>query len=285
MGAPGPGGERARALPRALICLLLVSNPVCATAPARIASLNLCTDSMLLELMPAPNRVSLTHLAQQLPLSPRLRTAQVSINHGLAEELVAFGPDLILSGESTSQATSALLTRLGFRVVHFPSAHTLSAFRRSFRRLGRLLERETDVEALLAGMAQRIEALGTPRGNGESALLLSGGGYVSGPETLADDLLASAGLRNAASNFRLADGGFLSLERLLVMPPQWLLIDSASAMPTLASEYLHHPALRAVADAHLIAVPETLWACGGTYFADAVAMIARGLQRARATTP
>lgn len=271
------------ALRATLMCLLLGSNPVGA-APARIASLNLCTDSMLLELLPAPNPVSVTHLAPQLAVFPRVRTAQISINHGLAEELIAFAPDLILSGESTSHAMASLLTRLGFRVEYFPTARSLSEFRQSFRRLGRILDRAVDVETLLTDMQQRSEVLG-PRASFDSALLLSGNGYVPGPETLADDLLASAGLRNAASDFGLTNGGFLSLERLLQKPPRWLLIGTGPDIRALASEYLRHPALRqAMADdRHLIAVPEDLWACGGTYFAHAIAMIARGLRRVQAS--
>jgi iron complex transport system substrate-binding protein len=274
--------QRVRSRVLALLLLLTASNPSAATSQPRIASLNLCTDSMLLELGPALNVVSVTHLAQQPALSPFAeRAKQIPGNHGLAEEIIARAPDLILTGNSTADATGALLTRLGFRVEHFPTARSLASFTQDFRRLGRLLRREHEVEGLLAALQVRLSNLPTPHaGRQESALLISGNGYVPGPETLADDLLAAAGLRNAAADFGVQGGGFLSLERLLQKPPQWLLLGSiGSTEPALAEAYLLHPAVRhAVADArHLIIVPEALWACGGTYFADAVTLIARGL--------
>lgn len=263
-----------------------VSNLLLAAAPQRIASLNLCTDSLLLELQPVRNIVSVTHLAQQPALSPfAVRAAQLTINHGLAEEVILRAPDLILTGTSTADATAALLTGLGFRVEHFAGASSLADFTRDFRRLGHLLAREHEVEALLAKLQARLQQLPVARtDSAESALLISGNGYVPGPETLADDLLAAAGLRNAAGDFDLQKGGFLSLERLLQTPPQWLLIGNiGSHAPALAEAYLQHPALRrAVRDEqHLIAVPEALWACGGTYFAEAVALISRGLAQVR----
>ena len=285
--ARGAGGRKRLRLHGALLCLFLASNLVLAAAPARIVSLNLCTDSMLLELMPMPHGVSLTHLALDPALSPlAARAAQVSINHGLAEEVVAFAPDLILSGASTPHTTAALLTRLGYRVEYFPTAHSLAAFMQAFRRLGQLLERNADIEARLAGMLRSLHATRSPDRGRESALLISGNGYVPGPETLADDLIAAVGLRNAAKDYGLPGGGVLSLERLVQHPPQWLLLGTVgSGAPALASEFLRHPVLRRVVadDRHLIAVPESWWACGGTYFAEAAGAIARNLQRVRET--
>ncbi len=270
----------------ALALLLAAANSGVAASLPRIASLNLCTDSMLLELEPMLNIVSVTHLAQQPALSPFAgRAKQIPINHGLAEEIVARAPHLILTGTSTADVTAALLTRLGFRVEHFPNASSLASFMQDFRRLGRLLRREREVEARLTKLKVRLGELSSAHAaRTESALLISGNGYVPGAETLADDLLAAAGLRNAAADFGLQNGGFLSLERLLQKPPQWLLIGSINRTePALAEAYLLHPAVRrAVADErHLIAVPEALWACGGTYFAEAVTIIARGLAQVR----
>lgn len=272
-------------LAQALLTILLVAAPLAGAVPTRIASLNLCTDSMLLELAPIEHVVSVTHLAQDPALAPfAARARDLTLNHGLAEELIELAPDLILSGGSTSATTADLLKRLGYRVERFPEARSLAEFRREFLRLGRLLARETEGRRLLDTMTKRLAAALPPSARTESALLISGNGFVPGPETLADDLLAHAGLSNAAADFGLSHGGFLTLEQLLLKPPRWLVVGTTGpSTPALAEEYLHHPALRqSMPDGrHIIPVPESLWACGGTYFADAVVMLTRELSRAR----
>jgi len=273
----------------ALLASVLVGARAGAALPARVASVNLCTDGMLLELAPAAT-LMVTRLAQDPQLAPfAARARGLATTRGHAEELVAFAPDLVLTSASSSDATTALLSRLGYRVEHFPVARSLEAFMTDLVRLGTLVGRADAARARVDRLRARLAALriAAPAST-DQALVLSANGYVPGPETLADDLLAHAGLANAAAAFGLPDGGFITLERLLRNPPRWLVVGTTGpGAPALAGEFLRHPALqRALPDPrHRVEVPESAWACGGEHFADAVTALVAARYGRPAPTP
>lgn len=250
--------------------------PLAMATATRIASLNLCTDSMLLELVPRERIATVTRLAQDTSLSAlAARAIGLTLNHGLAEEIIALAPDLIVSSQAATAGTNALLQRLHYHLEIFPPPRSLELFRSQFVRLATLTANEDRARDLLATMDARLATKAPPLLDPHDALLIEAGGYVPGPETLADDLIAAAGLNNAAADYGVAHGGFLTLEKIVSHPPSWLLIGITDPQhPALASDFLTHPALRrALTHTRLVAVPEALWACGGTYFASAVEQI------------
>ena len=252
---------------------LAVVGSTATAGAARIASLNLCTDSMVLELLPKSQIATVTRLAAD-PSSSALsmRTAALYLNHGLAEEIVTLAPTMVVSTDAAAGA-NALLSRLGFRVEIFPSPATLARFRENFVRMGEITATRDRARALLDTMEARLVTNTRPVKGARNALLIEAGGYVPGPGVLADDLIAAAGLRNAAADYQLQQGGFLTVEQLVNHPPAWLLIGEHDPKhPALASDFLSHPAIhRALRDkTRTVMVPAALWTCGGTYFADAV---------------
>lgn len=236
---------------------------------------------MLLELVGPERITALSYLARDPALSPLAELAKdIPITRGYAEEVVRLRPATIISGANSTAATNALLVRLGYRLELFEPAHTLEDFATNLRRLGRLLDEESRANTLLATLQQRLGAQELPE-PGVTALMLEPNGYVPGPETLADDLLTALGMINLAPTLGVPVGGFVTLEQLARHPPDWLLVGEIDpTKPALASEFLGHPVLRrALADrTHVLAVPESLWACGGSYFGDAIELVARALK-------
>src|SRR3954464_3322174 len=68
-----------------------------AAPPQRIVSMNLCTDQMAL-LLAGPQRiVSISFLGADAAESPLAGMARgIAVNHGLAEEVIAVKPDIVL---------------------------------------------------------------------------------------------------------------------------------------------------------------------------------------------
>ena len=231
---------------------------------------------MLLELVSRERIATVTRLAQDSSLSAlAARAVGLTLNHGLAEEIIALAPDLIVSSQAATAGTNALLQRLHYRLEIFPPPASLDLFRGNFLRLGQLTVTADRAHDLLTTMDARLAASAAPGSGSRDALLIEAGGYVPGPETLADDLIAAAGLHNAAADYDVAHGGFLTLEKIVSHPPSWLLVGVTDPQhPALASDFLTHPALRrALIHTRRVVVPEALWACGGTYFASAVEQI------------
>lgn len=264
--------------------LLLLSTSLAAAAPAhprRIASLNLCTDSLLLELAPEDAALSLTRLAQDPRLSPLAAlAAHHAVNDGQVEQIVSFNPELVLAAGDDSPAVQ-LLRRLGYRVETFPPADSLTAYRTMLLNLGALLGVEAQARQTLARLDQRLTTL--PRlAQPESAVLLSGNGYREGGLTLGNELLHAVGLMDAGARYPVSAKGNVPLEALVRSPPAWMVAGVALAgAPSMAGEYLGHPALQSafVDPGRIIPLPEMLWTCGGEYFAQAAETLAQALIR------
>jgi iron complex transport system substrate-binding protein len=145
--------------------LLLAGAPAFAQVqpPQRVMSLNMCTDQLILNLLP-PSRITsvtfLSHASPNATLSAQAR--QTGINYGTAEEVLAQRPDLIVSGDSSTPTTRAILDRAGYRLYEVASADTFEEIRETTRDLGRALGEERRAEALLARMDATLSGLCAP---------------------------------------------------------------------------------------------------------------------------
>lgn len=248
--------------------------------PQRIASMNLCTDSMLFELARPEQIVSVTTLSRDPDVSYfAARSRDVHVNRGLAEEVIVLRPDLILTGVHTANGASDLLRRLGFNILAFDPALDLETFRASFRRLAAAIGASKKAERLLATMAQRLErsrqriAMRRP-----TAIIYRPNGFSPGFRSLAHDMLIAAGFRNLAEDLNIEYGGFVPLEKLVIAAPDFVLLDAnPTRSPALADAILIHPALlqqRSPEHLRRIEIAEKYWTCGGTFIAEAVEQLA-----------
>lgn len=258
---------------RVAALLLACASLHCAAAPTRVASINLCTDALLFDLAAPAQIASVTVLSRDPALSMHAaRAAALPVNRGRAEELLALAPDLVLADAASAPNTIALLRRLGLRVETFPTATSLADILAVVRRAGELLGEPQRATALAA----RIAALdAVPDRSAPSALIVQPGGYVPGPETLGPLLLALAGLRDVAPALDLGQGGFATVESLILARPAYLVRGhDATGGRSLADDFLAHPALRVARTrgsglVH-VAVSDAAWACGSAALVDAV---------------
>lgn len=258
---------------RVAALLLACASLGCAAAPARIASINLCTDALLFDLAEPIQIVSVTALSRDPTLSVHAARARtVPVNHGRAEELLALAPDLVLADGASAPATVALLRRLGLRVEILPAVSSLTEVIDLVRRAGDLI----GAPARAAALAARLEALATTiPPTTRRALIVQPGGYVPGPDTLGPTLLALAGLHDVAPSLGLGRGGFAQLETLLLARPEILVRGSElNRGRAIADDFLGHPALvearRRHGGMHGVAINDAAWACGSASLIDAV---------------
>src|SRR5258708_29695862 len=107
--------------------LLLAMGPAAAAprsaqhAPHRIMSLKICTDELLLDLVPSSRIASVTFLSREragLKFWPQAQ--DIPVNHGSAEEILATHPDLILTDPFMPPSLLPLLARTGAKIVEVP---------------------------------------------------------------------------------------------------------------------------------------------------------------------
>ena len=230
-----------------------------AETPERVVSMNLCTDQMAMALAAPRQLVSITRVSAD-PLSSPLsdEAAGYVLNGGLAEEIYAFEPDLVLAGEYSDPVALGLLRDLGVRVEQFPIIRDLDEIPASLRRMGRLLGQEPAGDAIAEGFSARLAdapPAGEPR---PMAAFFYANGYSLGPGTLAHDIVRRAGFDNLTEALGYAGGARLSLEDLLMNAPDLLITATGYPGASRSEAIMDHPVLEALPQ--VVTGPE--WVCG-----------------------
>lgn len=244
--------------------------------PTRIASLNLCTDQLLLLLVDPARIASLSQLASDSHYSNlAARAAAVPANHGQADELLSQQADLVLTSEFSGTFTARLLQRLGQRVERLGVATTVAEVWQQIRQVAAWTG--GDASALIDPAAARVAAaqhLLRPRLAGKTALFVSSNGVAFGAGTLQDDFLRSSGLRNLAAEAGVRGAAPLALERLVAARPDYLIAEPRGALDRqLAHPLLLHPAL-ARQPQRLLVLRDRWFDCAGPWLADAYESLA-----------
>jgi iron complex transport system substrate-binding protein len=237
--------------------------------PSRIVSINLCADNLLMALADPRQIAALSPYA----VDPKLsffaeRAARFPHDAAEAETVVELGPDLVLAGRFTKLATRDLLANLGYRVVPLDAVRSIDQSVAQIREIAALVGHPERGEALIGEIEaarrrarQATSALTAP----PTAAVYQRRGYVTGGETLTADLLATVGFANAGGALAGRTGGFVPLEKLVAVRPDYLVV----AAPDIRAEdqgtaLLSHPALeRLYPAARRIVLPERLSVCGG----------------------
>jgi iron complex transport system substrate-binding protein len=262
----------------ALTCLCLPG--LAAAQLPSVASINLCTDQLVLTVADPAQIVSLSWLSAD-PEESMLATQAASypLNYGSAEELVAIGADVVIAGTETSPYTRELLRRLGSTVVEIEPEDSLDEVVRNLRVVGAATGRTRQTESVIAQMQNRIESIRQTRGNETaSAVVVRPGGFTIGRNTLANELLELAGLDNVVAE--LDRWGSLSIETLLASDPDVIVLTTyRSDEPSLANSFFSHPALRSIGDTVRIEVPARYFSCGAPESLVAAETLVRQLER------
>lgn len=250
----------------ALIALTLLLGCSGAGA-AKLASINLCVDQMLLRFAAREDIASVTYFAGNPLMSPQADLAAgLHRNHGLVEEIIPLAPDLVLAGQYGAREAAELLTHLGYRVERVPLPTSLADIDQHLLRMAELLGHPPALlahrQAWLARKAAQ-EAANSAIAEAERprALMLGPNHIAPGAGTLEHELLTLAGFRNWAADQQ----GFatVNLEQLVLQPPDLLIVDRlASHQFSLAHEVLAHPALTvAMQGGQLGSLPGNLSVC------------------------
>lgn len=252
---------------RAFASLSAISLALAAPAsaiPARVASLNLCTDELVLALAAPEQIVSVTHLAQQEAETPLWRKARrYARNDGSLLSVAALRPDLVVTMGGGARDRLRIAARLGIPTLDLPFAQSLGDVADSIGRVARALGRPEAGAALLRRMAALIRS--APRLRRDS-IWLGGGGRTVSAAGLEAQWMALAGMRQ-----RAMAGDRVALETLIVRPPAVLLrSDYRQGQYSNQQRWLSHPAARFARSGRTLATDGRLWTCMGPLLIDEI---------------
>ena len=242
----------------------------------RVASLNLCTDQLLL-LLAAPGQVvGITPLARDCWNAVLCAQAgSVPVMRPTAENIVAAHPDVVLGGVYTAAVAMQAAREGGARVIALPPANSLADIASQIMIVANAIGVPDRGRGVAMAFARRLASFPSGRSSTDpTAAVYAANGFVTHAGSLPDDVLAHAGLRNYATVMGHEGSSRFPMEVLIARPPDLLVLDRSGRGTSLAQSMLDHPALRqAFAGARHLDLPARLWLCGLPQTLDGVAML------------
>jgi iron complex transport system substrate-binding protein len=249
--------------------------PHVAARPLRVMSVNLCTDQLLLQLLPPERIASVSWLARDPGSSTTTReAAAVAVNHGLAEEVLAQRPDLVVASSFGTPTLRAMLHRLGYPLVEIDDASDVAGIRRATRTLAAAVGEPARGEALIAAMDAKFAALARDPGSPIRIAAWDRSGVSAPRGTLHDAVLSATGARNVGAGER----GSFDLEDLLRLRPA-ALVQAPRISASLGDDRAEHPVVRARWQGRRLTLHPSAYICGTPRIADAALAMRAELRR------
>jgi iron complex transport system substrate-binding protein len=240
---------------------LLSAAVAAAPPPARVASLNLTADEVLVEILPPARLVAVTSIADQPGTSnivgrvppgvPRLRAD--------LERVLSLAPDLVIVSEYTDADFLHLLETSGVRSHRMEGLRSLAGIRAAVLELGRAVgEPEAAArlvdryDAILKDLDGRLAGVAKPR------VLYWSGALTAGRDTAIGALIEAAGAVNVGRELGLDGFAPIGAERAFLADPDVILIGSwPGVLESLRSDPLLSKA-RAVREGRVVQMPTEL---------------------------
>lgn len=253
------------ALRALLLGLALAAGPSGAQtpeAPARVVSMNLCTDQLAMMLAAPGQLISVSNIANDPLVSPMAEEAAAyPANFGGAEEIFLLEPDLVVAANWSDPSVISMLRRLDIPVAQIDLATSLDDIPARIAEMGALLHRQAEAATVIARFEADLAALRS-LDEGPRAAFYYPNGYTLGTSGLSHEILTAAGFRHIAEEVGRSFGSHLALEMLILSAPDLIISATPYAGVSRSEEVLRHPALRSlIAAAHgTVSGPE--WVCG-----------------------
>jgi len=246
----------------------------------RVVSMNVCSDQLLLSLADPEQILGLSRFSRDAWVSgdtrryPRLS--------GGAEDVLVLKPDIVLANLFDKRSTRELLKAKGLRLAELAVPRTLDEARQQIREAGDITghpdRAAAEIARLDAALARAHRAVSERHFR---VLPLSRRGWVAGSDSFVGSLLAETGLRSAAGDLGFSFGGFASLEAIVNLRPDFIVVSQAGDTARDDGQaFLLHPALeRFYPPEKRIVIPERMTECGGVLLADALDALTAEVKR------
>jgi iron complex transport system substrate-binding protein len=255
--------------------------------PQHVMSLSMCTDDLLLDLLPPERIASVTYYSRDPSNSYQWpQAAHVAVNWGTVEEVLAEKPDLVLAGTYTTPAARSLLKKMRLPLLEVPPAADFDEIRAITRQVAHALHRDAAGEALISKMDSTLQELSATKPVRSIRVAAWGeGGNIPGKGTMFDTILTAAGGVNIAASI---DGQYTSfdVEQLLIARPDVLAYAShLTDTPGRNTDIALHPLIQKLYAGRSVTYPSALYSCGVVESAGAAVALRASLLQAMRTAP
>ena len=190
--------------------------------------MNVCTDQLLLTLADPEQILGLSRFARDGWQSTAGDISRYPVLSGGAEDVLLLRPDIVVASLFDKRSTRELLKAKGLRLAELAVPRTLDEARQQIREVGDIAghpdRAAAEIARLDAALARARRAVAERH---YRVLPLSRRGWVAGSDSFVGSLLAETGLFNAAGDLGFAFGGFASLEAIVNLRPDFIVVSQA----------------------------------------------------------
>jgi iron complex transport system substrate-binding protein len=266
----------------AMIALVLPGSAASAANLPRLVSMNVCTDQLVLTLADPEQILGLSRFARDGWQSKAGDLSRYPVLSGGAEDILLIRPDIVVASAFDKRSTRELLKAKGLHLAELAVPRTLDEARQQIREAGDITghpdRAAAEIARLEAALARARRAVSERHFR---VLPLSRRGWVAGSDSFVGSLLRETGLRSNAGDLGFSFGGFASLEAIVNLRPDFIVVSQAG--DTVRDEgqaFLLHPALeRFYPPEKRIVIPERMTECGGVLLADALDALTAEVKR------
>jgi iron complex transport system substrate-binding protein len=266
----------------AVLALALPGSTASSANLPRLVSMNVCADQLLLTLADPEQILGLSRFARDGWQSQAGDISRYPVLSGGAEDVLLINPDIVVASAFDKRATRELLKAKGLRLAELAVPRTLDEARQQIREAGDITGHPERAAVEIARLdAALARARRTVSERHYRVLPLSRRGWVAGSDSFVGSLLGEIGLRSAAGDLGFNFGGFASLEAIVNLRPDFIVVSQAGDTARDDGQaFLLHPALeRFYPPEKRIVIPERMTECGGVLLADALDALAAELKR------
>ncbi|HEY5046952.1 MAG TPA: ABC transporter substrate-binding protein [Rhizomicrobium sp.] len=260
--------------------VLIVACVPAQAAPQRVVSTHLCADEYVFRLVPRDHIAALSYLAGDT--SPVVSTIAdkvkgIELIHASTEDVLTRSPDLVVLYEGTNPRLRSHLVEAHVPFIEIPWAESLAQVREVTRRLGAELGAPERASAMLKTMDRELaDARADKPVRPVATLVYEPNGYAT-VGGVTDEVMAAAGLSNAAPSMNPTRSGTIPIEAVIAAAPELLILNGTNGRTRSEADLvLQHPALTALDRKTFVAtLALTPLLCPGPWSAEEAPMFAQ----------
>jgi iron complex transport system substrate-binding protein len=255
--------------------------------PMRIVSTAVVTDEITSALVDRSRIIAMSRF------SPDPETSNVSdvarrINRFVdrsVEQIIGLNPDAVISTRYSRLTLKSLINSAGIPFHELTQFRTVKDIEANVRLVAKAVGEQERGEEVLRIMQQKLETAGKalrPERRSWRALYLARGEWTAGTNTSVHEIFRYAGLRNAAADAGINANRKISIEKIIEINPDVIVIGTGYERDDAYSDFLYtdprFAPLQAVRMKRIVAVPARYIQTASQYIGDAAIEVSRQVQ-------
>ncbi len=254
------------------VCLFWAGPAAAAPSAPAVVSIDYCADQYVLALADRAQIHGVSPRARQAFSYHRERAVGVPVVEPVAEAILAAAPDLVVRFWGGNRRLVSMLDRIGVGTVSIAYGHDDETIFANLATVAAALGRPGEADRLVAEQRARIAALEAKPRLGQRALYLTPSGTTGGAGTDVDAMIRLAGLENMAAELGYRGWRTVSLEELVINPPDVFIgsfFDDGDVARSSWSPARHPRLARMMEAVRTLPVPGRFLSCSGLFSVDA----------------